>query len=409
MGKVMCAIGLMSGTSMDGVDVVLIETDGEDYVRRYPSETYSYLSSFRSELAKALGLAMSIKDRAERSVPLREIEQALTKHHVEAVQAYLRDVVPEKCGHVEVIGFHGHTVLHRPEKQLTVQLGDGAQLARETGIPVVYDLRAADVAAGGQGAPLACIYHRALAGSMLSSDPSSDGSTSLRGRPVAILNIGGVANVTWIAGEGGIAREDWTTAEAGEPSLVVPDPPHLRAGSLIGFDVGPGNALLDDWAEQTIGQVRDENGQLAAKGRVDVQIRDRYLAHPYFDQPPPKSLDRNAFALGPVANMTPENGAATLAAVTVEAIAISERYMPQSPEAWIICGGGRHNATLMDMLCQRSSGDVFSAEYVGFDGDSVEAEAWAYLAVRSMIGLPISFPGTTGAPEPMTGGIRADP
>jgi anhydro-N-acetylmuramic acid kinase len=249
---------------------------------------------------------------------------------------------------------------------LTVQIGDGPLLARRSGIDVVYDLRAADCAAGGQGAPLAPVYHRALA-------------SRLPQRPVAILNIGGVANVTWIG----------------------------RGGELLAFDTGPGNAMIDDWMQRRLGFARDEDGALAARGRVHDDYVTQYLRHSYFGEPPPKSLDRNAFALELVSGLSPQDGAATLAAFTAASIAQARAHFPEQPLLWVISGGGRRNKTLMAMIAGLVESAVAPAEAVGMDGDAVEAEAWAYLAVRSLKGLPISFPGTTGAPAPVTGGVLA--
>jgi anhydro-N-acetylmuramic acid kinase len=267
---------------------------------------------------------------------------------------------------VGVIGFHGQTVLHAPERRLTVQIGDGAALARHTGLDVVYDLRAADVAAGGQGAPLAPVYHRALA-------------VRLPERPVAVLNIGGVGNVTWIG----------------------------RDGTPIAFDTGPGNALIDDWIQGRTGRAMDTDGAIAGSGRVDEDALLALLTHDYFGKVPPKSLDRNAFSLDPVRHLSLEDGAATLAAFTATSATQARAHFPEEPKLWVICGGGRRNRTLMSMIASQVESAVAPAEAAGFDGDAVEAEAWAYMAVRSLKGLPITFPGTTGVSAPLTGGVLA--
>ncbi|HUS96891.1 MAG TPA: anhydro-N-acetylmuramic acid kinase, partial [Hyphomicrobiaceae bacterium] len=237
MSKVMCAIGLMSGTSMDGIDVARIETDGDRILRRFPAITYPYSVDFRARLIEALDIAQTLRGRTARPGALAEIEAVLTTHHADAVTTYLRDSAPmEGPAAVDLIGFHGQTILHRPAERLTVQLGDGPKLATMTGIPVIYDLRAADVAAGGQGAPLACIYHRAMA-------------SHVPDRPVAVLNIGGVANVTWVG----------------------------PGNDLIGFDTGPGNAMIDDWVQSKAGAMRDEDGAFAAQGRISDDIIRTYL------------------------------------------------------------------------------------------------------------------------------------
>jgi len=255
-------------------------------------------------------------------------------------------------------------VLHAPERRLTVQIGDGARLARLTGIDVVCDMRAADCAAGGQGAPLAPVYHRALA-------------AAVRERPIAFVNIGGVANVTWIG----------------------------ASGRLLAFDTGPGNALIDDFVRLRQGLAFDAEGALAARGGVSEDHVRHYLCHPYFGAPPPKSLDRNAFALQAVATLSPADGAATLTAVTAAGIARAREHFPEPAALWIVAGGGRRNRTLMAMLAERIEALVVPAEALGIDGAALEAEAWAYLAVRALRRLPLSFPGTTGVAAPLTGGV----
>jgi anhydro-N-acetylmuramic acid kinase len=367
MGKVMHALGLMSGTSLDGIDVAYIETDGETVAKRGPALTYPYDDRMRGLLATAIADAKTLTSRDERRASLSEAERELTDQHAAAIAQFLEKTGIDH-GAIDLVGFHGQTVLHRPEIGLTVQLGLGERLAETTHIPVIYDLRAADIAAGGQGAPLVPVYHRAL-------------TARLPARPLAIVNIGGVANVTWIG----------------------------RDGSLIAFDTGPGNALLDDWMKQRAGSAHDENGEAAAQGTVDEAAVRELLCHRYFTKPPPKSLDRNTFSADAVVGLSTNDGAATLAAFTAQTIARSREYMPEEPELWIVAGGGRHNRTIMRMLAARVQYAVVPAEAANIDGDSLEAEAWAYLAVRSVKGLPITFPGTTGVPEPMTGGVRADP
>ena len=363
MGKTMRAIGLMSGTSMDGIDVALIETDGENRVERLACLTVPYDAPFRSDLAAALEEARALTDRTARPGCLAAVEQELTQRHAAATAQLLAQGT---VGLVSVVGFHGQTVLHAPERRLTVQIGDGAALARNTGLDVVYDLRAADVAAGGQGAPLAPVYHRARA-------------ARLPERPVAVLNVGGVGNVTWIG----------------------------RDGTLIAFDTGPGNALIDDWIHGRTGRAMDTHGTIAASGRVDDDALLALLTHDYFGQVPPKSLDRNAFNLDPVRHLSLEDGAATLAAFTATCIARAREHFPEEPKLWVISGGGRRNRTLMSMIASQVESAVAPAEAAGFNGDAVEAEAWAYMAVRSLKGLPITFPGTTGVSAPLTGGVLA--
>ena len=365
MGKTMRAIGLMSGTSMDGIDVALIDTDGADAVVRGPAQTFPYDPRFKEALRGAIAAARSLSDRDSRTSTLADVERNLTAHHASAVNVF-REQHGLQAREIDVVGFHGHTVLHAPERGLTVQIGDGPGLASAIGIDVMHDLRAADCAAGGQGAPLAPVYHRALA-------------ARLPQRPIAILNIGGVANVTWIG----------------------------RGGELLAFDTGPGNAMIDDWMQRRLGFARDEDGTLAARGRVHDDYVTQYLRHSYFGEPPPKSLDRNAFSPWLVHPLSPEDGAATLTAFTAASIARAREHFPEQPVLWVISGGGRRNKTLMAMIAGLVEAAVAPAEAAGMDGDAVEAEAWAYLAVRSLKGLPITFPGTTGVTRPLTGGVLA--
>jgi anhydro-N-acetylmuramic acid kinase len=368
-GEIWRALGLMSGTSLDGIDVAVIDTDGERIFKRSFAATYPYSDAFREKLREGLSEASQLSDRDARPGRLKLLEQYLTELHADAVTHYLTDheIAPES---IDLIGFHGQTVLHRPEAGLTVQLGDGPLLARRLGRPVVYDLRAADVAAGGQGAPLAPAYHRALA-------------AEIAERPLVILNLGGVANVTWI-GPG-----------------IGPD------GDLLAFDTGPASAMIDDWVKAKTGRPFDEGGTLAASGTVHEGIVADWLRHPYFAEAPPKSLDRNAFDLGPVAALSLEDGAATLTAFSAAAVAAAIVHFPQAPTLWIASGGGRRNATLMAMIAARVDAPVRPAEAFEIDGDSVEAEAWAFLAVRARLGMPITFPGTTGVAQALTGGVVA--
>ena len=361
----MRAIGLMSGTSMDGIDIALLETDGADRVKRLSGLSAAYPEEFRSKLQQALRDAARLDDRDGRPGCLAAVEKELTERHAEAVLRFMGNLALQPSA-IDVIGFHGQTVLHRPADGLTVQLGDGARLAAMTGIDVVYDLRAADVAAGGQGAPLVPIYHRALV-------------SGLPQRPVAFVNVGGVANVTWIGSK----------------------------GQMLAFDTGPGNAMIDDWMRGRTNHSFDLNGALAATGTVREDYVSEYLRHSHFAAPPPKSLDRNTFAVELVDPLSPADGAATLTAFTATAIARAREHFPAEPSLWIVAGGGRMNRTLMGMIAARVENAVVPAEAVGLDGDSLEAEAWAYLAVRSRRGFPLTFPGTTGVSRPMLGGVLA--
>ena len=359
----------MSGTSLDGIDVALLVTDGEDVVERGPSATYPYRPEQQALLREALTDAKTLTGRSARPGILNLAERELTEWHAKAVELFLQqnNLTPSN---IDVIGFHGQTVIHRPEMRLTVQLGDGQALARRTGCKVVYDMRAADVAAGGQGAPLVPVYHRALAA----------GQTE---RPIAFVNIGGVANLTWIG----------------------------RDGELVAFDTGPGNALLNDWCQHHTDVPFDRDGALAARGVLDTKAFMALALSPYFEKPVPKSLDRNGFDVTVLDGLSPQDGAATLTHFTATSIARGIGHLPERPKAYVICGGGRHNPTLMREirgLLEPLGERVMVAEDLGLNGDSMEAEAWAYLAVRCLEGLPISFPGTTGAPRPLSGGLIAE-
>lgn len=347
------ALGLMSGTSLDGVDAALVRTDGIRVLEFGPFRTAPYDAAFRERLRASLGGKGDVAG----------VERDLTEIHAAAVKALLREAGREKA---DVIGFHGHTILHAPEARRTWQIGDGALLARQTGIDVVHDFRSADVAAGGEGAPLAPVYHAALAAELE--------------RPLAVLNIGGVANVTWIDG----------------PS---------SAPNLIAFDTGPGNALVDDWVRRHHGRLYDMDGALAASGRVDAGALARLLDHDYFGRRPPKSLDRDTFSTAHVAGLSAADGAATLTAFTAQAVARAVMHFPAPPRRWLVTGGGRHNKTLMEALAASLSGTVEPVEAARWNGDGLEAQAFAYLAVRSLRGLPLSFPGTTGVERPMAGGV----
>lgn len=355
--KVHTAIGLMSGTSLDGVDCALIETDGADFVRPVAFVTLSYTDQERSLIRSCFGMT----DRNDARV--LEAARVLTDKHIEAVR--------QIGGKADLIGFHGQTIFHAPKEGLTIQIGDGARMARELGIDVVDDFRSNDVRQGGEGAPLAPLYHAARA------------KSEQLELPCVILNIGGVANVTYI-------DED----------------------NILAFDSGPGNALLDDWVQQHTGARYDEDGKMAAAGKPVQECLDAWVTHPYFSRTPPKSLDRDQWdiaALGraseDMGKISAEDGAATLLRFTTETIIRSTEHMPHPPKRWYTCGGGRHNKALMAYLNERLGDTVRPVDDLGWDGDATEAECFAYLAVRSLLGLPLSLPTTTAVPQPVTGGV----
>ena len=345
------AVGLMSGTSLDGVDAALLRTDGRAAERFGRPLTLAYDDALREDLRACMAGSGDAPLAARR----------LTLVHAEAVAALL-EANGLARGAVDVVGFHGQTVAHRPQERLTWQIGDGALLACETGVDTVADFRSRDMAEGGEGAPLAPLYHAALA-------------RGLRESPVAVLNLGGVANVTWIDGD-----------------------------RVLAFDTGPGGALIDDWMLRRAGRRFDEAGRCAAAGRVHGgRFRPLLREHAHFRRRPPKSLDRDAFRVD-LEGLSVEDGAATLAAFTVEAVAAARAHMPAAPALWIVCGGGRRNASLMAGLRAALPAPVASAEAAGWNGDSMEAEAFAFLAVRSLAGLPLSLPETTGCRAPVSGG-----
>lgn len=359
-GNPIWAVGTMSGTSMDGVDVALVRTDGETIAEVGPALTLAYDDAFRARLAAAIRGGLD-------EGAVAQIARQLTERHWMAIGALVRRWTGDPRS-VRVVGFHGHTLWHRPGEHRTRQIGDGALLADLSAAPVVSDFRSADMTAGGEGAPLVPLYHHARA--------QAQGLET----PLAVLNIGGVANLTWIgqAGADGAPR-------------------------LLAFDTGPGNALLDDWAERHTGKPCDLDGRLAAAGREDPAALARLLAHPYFERKPPKSLDRLDFAAD-LDGLSAEDGAATLAAFTAEAIAKGAGFFPALPRRWLVTGGGRHNPVLLDRLARAVGAPVEAVEQVGWNGDSLEAEAFAYLAVRSLRGLPLSLPETTGARQAVSGG-----
>ena len=362
------AIGLMSGTSMDGIDAALVKTDGETIVERGKMGFYPYSPKTQTLLKQALEDAKEIQHRDDRPGCLTEAENLITQLHVDAVKSFLEEN-KLKASQIDVLGFHGQTVLHRPNEALTVQLGDGDALAKATGIDVVYDMRAKDMQHGGQGAPLVPIYHKALAASI------PDGFN--KQTPVVFVNIGGISNITYIGKE------------------------------LIAFDTGPGNALIDQWVQSGAGIPYDQGGMIANEGGVNLKLVDQYLGNAFFEKPLPKSLDRNDFLPPQLNQVSLEDGARTLAHVSAAAILKSMDHLPQTPKLWIICGGGRHNPHIMNdlnSLAHAAQAKVISAEEAGFDGDAMEAEGWGYLAVRSLNNLPLTYPKTTGCKKPVSGG-----
>lgn len=362
--KILRAIGLMSGTSMDGIDAALIETDGETDITFGPALTVPYDDAFKDRLRGVLGPG----GRAQPGV--QDVERALTIAHADAVKILLKRA-GMGAEDIDIVGFHGHTVHHDPKNRMTLQLGDGQMLADWIGIAVAHDFRSNDVANGGEGAPLVPVFHAALARANVDVP-----------LPAAVVNIGGVANVTWV-GEG--------------------------EGEILAFDTGPGNARLNDWVRANTGKDMDEGGKLAASGQADEAILSDLMAHEYFAHIPPKSIDRQQFCRDCTRDLSLEDGAATITQFIVRSIVDARKFFPARAKAWVVTGGGRHNPQIMKGLRDALQADVRTADGLGWDGDAMEAQAFAYLAVRTQHGLPISFPTTTGAPKPLVGGRIVQP
>ena len=353
--KIYTVVGLMSGTSLDGIDAALIRTDGLDVVEPLAFLTVPYEVATRDALRACLGLSKDPDGRVAKA------EQLMTDAHAQTVLSllHLARVTPDQ---VDLVGFHGQTIFHDPANGFTWQIGDGARLAEKTGLAVVNDFRTADVKAGGQGAPLIPVYHAALA--------------SVLEKPVAILNIGGVSNVTMIDAD----------------------------GSVLAFDTGPGNALINDWVRKHTGAEYDVDGLHARAGTVDTAALSRLLQNPFFEKRPPKSLDRDAWDFSFLKGMSLECGAATLTHFTVQSVLLALEHLPRKPKSWYVTGGGRLNPAIMEGLRAALKVPVGIVDDIGWDGDALEAQGFAYLAVRSQKGLPLSFPTTTAVPQPITGG-----
>ena len=344
-------IGLMSGTSMDGVDAAYLKTNGINIIETGMAITLPYGESFRNELSEIVS----------KGVYSKNVESQITNIHADAVKHLIKKNGDAR-GSVDLIGFSGHTIYHIPNEKKTFQIGDGAMLADLTGIDVVSDFRSNDMINGGQGAPIAPVYHQVLANNLK--------------KPVVILNIGGVANITYIGDD----------------------------DQLISFDTGPGNALIDDFIFFRLGYRQDTGGKLALSGKPDKKILESLMDNEYFSLNIPKSLDRNQFSFTTTNELSDADGAATLTAFTAESIARSKNFLPKIPFLWLVTGGGRYNEAILLELRSRLGENVKTVEEVGWKGDAIEAQAFAYLAVRSVLGLPLSFPSTTGVNSPVSGG-----
>lgn len=370
--KTLRVLGFMTGTSLDAVDMAVIETDGHDILSFGPAGEMKLDGETRALIEDAIDDAFDWERDEEEPDSFEDARMAVADAHLAAALGFMA-VNGVKSSALDLVGVHGQTVLHEAptldQPGRTVQLIDAASVAEGLGVPTAFDFRSADVAGGGQGAPLAPIYHAALVRKAGMSGP------------VAVLNLGGVGNITLIHADGG----------------------------LEAFDTGPANGMVDLLVQSRMKKRMDEGGRLAAAGGVDQAVLDAYLAHPYFAATGPKSLDRFDFSLDPVAGLSLEDAAATLTAFAAQAVALGVARCSEQPKEIVVCGGGRHNPVLLAAIRERVGVPVSTAEDRGWRGDSIEAEAFAFLAARCRLGLPISFPGTTGVPTPMTGGQIVEP
>lgn len=367
---VLTAIGTMSGTSLDGIDLAILKTDGENVIERGAAHFVPYSRDLKIFVRRAIKAALEGRDGA---ADIGKASGEVTQAHAIAVAELLEKARLKRTA-IDVIGFHGQTILHRPKRNdetvgRSWQIGDGKSLAAETKIDVVSDFRAADIAEGGEGAPFSPVYHGALVRAL-----EPDGA-------VGVINLGGVANLTFVPPGGGNL-------------------------DLVAFDCGPGNGLIDQWMELKTGAAMDKDGAAARAGQVHSGILRSMLLNPFIRRKPPKSLDRYDFKIDPVLDLPVADGAATLTAFTAACVRASVPHLPESPRDWIVVGGGRRNLAMMEALQAALDGDVHAADDIGWSGDTLEAECFAYLAVRSLRKLPLSFPKTTRAPRPVQGGIH---
>lgn len=358
----MWALGAMSGTSLDGVDAAMIKTDGHMVFAFGPSAYRPYTAREQAVLRAALGHWPGTPEVAAAA---------------EVVETAHAEVLARFTG-AEVLGFHGQTLAHDPAGKGTHQCGNGALLAQLLGLPTVWDFRTSDVTIGGQGAPLAPFYHFALARRIGATDP------------LAFLNLGGVGNLTWI-----------------DPTAPGPENP----GALLAFDTGPANAPINDLMRDRLGRDHDAGGRLAVQGDVDEDFVAAVLKDPWFDQPPPKSLDRNDFhgLIERLEMLSDADAAATLTAIAAASVAAAQIHLPAPPARILVTGGGRHNPALVAELRRRIPCPILPVEDVGLDGDMLEAQAFAFLAVRVLRKMATSGPDTTGAPALVGGGQISRP
>ncbi len=351
MNKIYKSIGLMSGTSMDGIDLALIESDGKKIFKRENFDYLAYEADFKKRLNS---LIYGIPKLSE----IKLVENELTFLHAKLVNKFLAKNQIE-ASEIDLIAFHGHTIFHDPKQAITWQIGNPQLLAHQTKINVVADFRTRDVVLGGQGAPLVPIYHFQLFAN--------------QNLPIAVLNIGGISNITYFYNKN---EED-----------------------IEAFDICFGNAPFDDLMKEKFGQDFDENGKLAKSGNVDFILANRILQNDIFHNQPPKSFDRDDFSklLSPINSLKVEDALATFAYMHAKAIEINLNFLSQKPKTIFVCGGGRKNLAIMDEIKkQLSEIEIKTTEEIGLNGDTIEAEAFAFLGIRSLLQLPISFRKTTG-------------
>jgi anhydro-N-acetylmuramic acid kinase len=364
----MRAIGFMTGTSLDGIDVALLETDGETISSLGPHAEYPMPKAVRNMIEASIADALKWDGEGIEPPSFMPARIAITQSHSEALVRFLRETDTD-IGDIDVIGVHGQTIFHQRPKNgkvgRTIQLFDAESFARQTDKTIVFDFRSNDVASGGEGAPLAPVYHRAL---VRHADLKDD---------IVVVNLGGVANITQIGAD----------------------------DTLLAFDTGPANGLMDQlMRHRGVGEY-DQDGALAAQGVVDNAVLQAYLHHEYFSIPAPKSLDRYDFSIDPVMGLSLVDAMATLCAFSVESLMKGITLTGRSPQTVILSGGGRLNHHLCAQITARLHPiTVKNAEDLGWRGGAIEAEAFAYMAARRLKGLPVSFPTTTGVPHPMTGG-----
>ncbi len=355
------SLGAMSGTSLDGVDAAVIETDGQEIFDFGPIAYRAYSEEERETLRSALGQWHGSK--------VDTAAELVTRAHAEVLSEFEE---------VDLIGFHGQTLAHEPRGRGTLQVGDGLGLSQALGLPVVWDFRSDDVALGGEGAPLAPFFHFACAKWIGAQEP------------MCFLNLGGVGNLTYV-----------------DPSFDGPEAP----GALLAFDTGPANAPVDDLMQARLGLPMDQDGELARGGTVETGALELFLAEPFFNRMPPKSLDRNDFSemIDLVKELNDADAVATLTGMSAAGVVQGMEHCPKPPSRILVTGGGRKNPVLMEMLRVSLDCPVGPVEAVGLDGDMLEAQAFAYLAVRVARGLPTSGPGTTGVSALVGGGVVSSP